>query len=124
VIIVSIQTERVPHIPESARLVVDHLGHPADGITSLVARFGFQDSPNVPAVLRLAARQDLLEDTIDAEEACYFLSQITIVPTEDRDLSAWRKKLFLAMAHIASNPASYFGLPDHRTVTIGERIDL
>jgi hypothetical protein len=28
------------------------------------------------------------------------------------------------MAHNAANPAGYFGLPDARTVTMGERIDL
>jgi KUP system potassium uptake protein len=39
-------------------------------------------------------------------------------------MSGWRKTLFLTMAHNAANPAEYFGLPDARTVTMGERIDL
>jgi KUP system potassium uptake protein len=39
-------------------------------------------------------------------------------------MSSWRKKLFLTMAHNAANPAGYFGLPDDRTVTMGERVDL
>jgi KUP system potassium uptake protein len=124
VIIVSIETERVPHISDADRLVADHLGAPADGITGLTARFGFQDEPNIPATLRLAAQQDLLEATIDVDQASYFLSQITIVPADAPGLSSWRKRLFLAMAHNAANPAGYFGLPDARTVTMGERVDL
>jgi KUP system potassium uptake protein len=124
VIIVSIETERVPHVPSADRLVADHLGHPTDGITALTARFGFQDEPNIPATLRLAAQQDLLEATIDVDQASYFLSQITIVPADAPGLSSWRKRLFLTMAHNAANPAGYFGLPDARTVTMGERIDL
>jgi KUP system potassium uptake protein len=39
-------------------------------------------------------------------------------------MSRWREKLFLTMAHNAANPAEYFRLPDNRTVTLGERIDL
>jgi KUP system potassium uptake protein len=124
VIIVSIKNERVPHIVDADRLVVNSLGHPADGITGLIARFGFQDEPNVPAALQLAAQRELLEGATDVEHACYFLSQITIVPVASPSMSSWRKKLFLTMAHNAANPAGYFGLPDDRTVTIGARVDL
>jgi KUP system potassium uptake protein len=124
VIIVSIETERVPHVSDADRLTSDDLGYPADGIVGLTARFGFQDEPNVPALLHLAAQRHLLEPTIDVDHASYFLSQITIVPTDADGMSGWRKRLFLTMAHNAANPATYFGLPDDRTVTIGERIDL
>jgi KUP system potassium uptake protein len=124
VIIVSIETARIPHVPDTKRLRADHLGHPADGITILTARFGFQDDPNVPEALRLATEKNLLEGTLDVDQACYFLSQITIVPTDAPGMSRWRKRLFLTMAHNAANPAAYFRLPDNRTVTIGERIDL
>ena len=124
VIIVSIETARVPHVADAKRLRADHLGHPADGITVLTARLGFQEEPDVPATLRLAAEQNLLEGTLDVDHASYFLSQLTIVPTDTPGMSTWRKKLFLAMAHNAANPAVYFRLPDDRTVTIGERIDL
>jgi KUP system potassium uptake protein len=122
VIIISIQTERVPHISGADRLVADHLGHPADGITGVTARFGFQDEPNIPATLRLAAERHLIEGAIDVDQASYFLSQITIVPTDAPGMSRWRKRLFLTMAHNAANPAQYFRLPDDRTVTMGERI--
>ena len=124
VIIVSIETVPVPHVSDVDRLVADHLGHPADGITGLTARFGFQDEPNVPATLRLASERHLLESTIDVDHASYFLSQITIVPTDAPGMSSWRKRLFLTMTHNAANPAVYFRLPDDRTVTMGERIDL
>ena len=49
---------------------------------------------------------------------------MTIVATDRPGMAGWRKKLFLLMAHNAANPTVYFGLPDHRTVTMGERIDL
>jgi KUP system potassium uptake protein len=124
VIILCIDVERVPHIAPSERLAADNLGHADDGITGLVARFGFQDEPDIPRTLRLAAKQGLLEGEIDLKQASYFLSQITIVPTASREMMMWRKKLFLFLAHNAANPATYFRLPDDQTVTMGERIEL
>jgi len=124
VVILSIQTERVPHIADSDRLTSDHLGDPDDRITRLTARFGFQDDTDVPATLRLADRLGLLEGNCNLDEASYFLSQITIVPSDTPGMSTWRKKLFLSLAHNAANPVEYFRLPDNRTVTMGERIEL
>jgi KUP system potassium uptake protein len=124
VVIISIETQRIPHVSDADRLTCDDLGHVADGITGLTARFGFQDHPNVPAMLRLAVERHLLERTIDLAHASYFLSQITIVQTDASSMSAWRKRLFLAMAHNAANPVRYFRLPDDRTVIMGERISL
>jgi KUP system potassium uptake protein len=124
VILVSIETQPVPHVSAADRLTCDDLGDPADGITRLRARFGYQDEWNVPATLRLAARRHLLEGHVDVRHASYFLSQITIVPTDAPGMNRWRKKLFVVMARNAASPATYFRLPDDRTVTIGERIDL
>jgi KUP system potassium uptake protein len=124
VIIVSIETERVPHVYHADRLSCDELGHAADGITGLSVRFGFQDAPNVPAMLKLAVRQELIERSIDLEHASYFLSQITIVATQAGGMTSWRKRLFLTLARNAANPVVYFRLPDDRTVSVGERVAL
>jgi KUP system potassium uptake protein len=124
VIIVSLETERVPHVYHADRLTCDELGHSSDGITSMTVRLGFQDAPNIPAMLKLAIRQGLVEPTLALGEASYFLSQITIVPTRARGMNPWRKRLFLALARNAANPVVYFRLPDDRTVTMGERVSL
>jgi KUP system potassium uptake protein len=124
VVIVSIKTERVPHIADSDRLLPDDLGEGGDGITRLTVRFGFQDDTDVPATLRLANRLGLLEGTCDIDTASYFLSQITIVRSHTPGMSRWRKNLFLTLAHNAADPVEYFRLPEHRTLSIGERIEL
>ena len=124
VVIVSIVTERVPHVPEAERLHNDHLGNDDDGISGLTARFGFQDQPDVPALLELADRRKLLERSVDLDEASYFLSNITIVRTDAPGMMGWRKRLFLVMAHNAASPVWYFRLPDECTLTVGERVQL
>jgi KUP system potassium uptake protein len=122
VVIVSVQTLRVPHVAGGERVTVDDLGYQDDGITHITARFGFQDTIDVPATLRMAAKH--VEGAIDVDRASYFLSRITIVPTGAPGMAPWRKKLFVAIARNAANPVVYFGLPDDRTVVMGSQIEL
>jgi KUP system potassium uptake protein len=135
VIIVSVQTERVPHIPDSQRIVTtpkmlysaatgDPLHPSAERITAIAVRFGFLDTPDVPSALHLATERQLLDGEPDLEHATYFLSQITIVPTDSKRMAGWRKKLFVTMARNAASAADYFRLPDRRTVTTSGRIHL
>jgi KUP system potassium uptake protein len=123
VVIISIETTKAPYVPESERLIVDNLGYEDDGIVHLTARFGYQDMPDVPRLLALAAKAGL-ECEIDAEGAVYFLSQVTIVPTDAPGMAGWRKRLFVAMARNAASPVDYFRLPGERTVTLGSVIEL
>ena len=123
-VILSLETDRVPHVSEEDRLTADHLGDDHDGLTRLTARFGFQDELSVPRTLHLAAEQGLLESAVDIEDISYFLSRITLVRTEAPGLSRWRKKLFLTIAHNAANPVEYFDLPGDRTVVMGEQVDI
>jgi KUP system potassium uptake protein len=37
-------------------------------------------------------------------------------------MSAWRKKLFVAMARNAASPIEAFGLPGDRTVMMGSQV--
>ena len=79
---------------------------------------------DVPAALRLAAEQRLIGAEIELEDASYFLSQISIVPTGEPSMRSWRKKLFVTMSRNAANPAGYYNLPDDRTVLVGSRVEL
>jgi KUP system potassium uptake protein len=110
-------------VPESERLVIDNLGYDDDGISHLTARFGFQDTLDVPRVLSLACEAGL-EAEVDVESAVYFLSQVSILPTHAPGMRAWRKRLFVAMSRNAASPVEYFHLPGERTVTIGSQIEL
>jgi KUP system potassium uptake protein len=124
VVIMSIETLRVPHVPEEEQVACDELGYGDDGISHVTARLGFQDDMNVPRLLRLAEKEGL-ESEIDLENPSYFLSQITIIPTDEADgLARWRKKLFVAISRNSASPVEYFQLPDERVVTMGSHIEL
>ncbi len=123
VVILTVEVERVPHVPVAERLVADELGADDDGISHLRARFGFQDTPDVPATLRMAAEQDLLERPVDVDGTSYFLSRMTIVPSAKPGMATWRKRLFALIARNASSAADYFRLPEDQVVTVGSRIE-
>ncbi|MEZ0094397.1 potassium transporter Kup [Streptacidiphilus sp. EB129] len=126
VVILSVVVERVPTIPEAERCVFDDLGHSDDGITHLTARFGFQDQPNIPEVLRLAAQHPDAGEIhgLRVDEVSYFLSRMTIIRTDAPGMRQWRKKLFLAISNNASSPVVYFGLPSDRCVIMGAQVSV
>jgi KUP system potassium uptake protein len=123
VVILSIQTQPVPHVPLTDRLVIDDLGYTDDGITHVEARFGYMDEPDVPSVLG-QIDQAQLESPVDVAAASYFLSTIDLCRGDAPGMSRWRKHLFLAIAGITADAAEYFRLPRDRTVIVGSRIEV
>jgi KUP system potassium uptake protein len=123
VVILTIETLPVPHVPLQDRLAVDDLGYADDGITHVEARFGYMDAPDVPQVLRLAADAGL-ECPLEVDEASYFLSTIDLTLGDEPGMARWRKRLFVATSHITADAADYFGLPRDRAVIMGSRIEV
>jgi KUP system potassium uptake protein len=123
VVILSIETLPVPHVPPDERLVIDDLGYTDDGITHVGARFGYMDSPRVPAVMALIRREDL-ESPLDESDLSYYLSAVDLVRGDTPGLTRWRKDLFLATSRLTSDAAEYFHLPRDRTVLVGSRIEV
>jgi KUP system potassium uptake protein len=124
VVIVTVEAKRVPHVAPADRIQIDDLGDPYDGILLLHARFGFQDTIDVPAALRLAAAAGGEGAAIDVDNASYFLSRITITPTRAPGMAGWRKRLFVAMSRNAASPVAYFGLPEDRVIALGSNVDV
>jgi KUP system potassium uptake protein len=124
VVIVSVDTVSIPHVDTVDRFMVEMLGHGRFKVFHLTTRTGYQDKLNVPNALALARKQGLLERNLDLEHASYFVSRITITPTDAPGMQRWRKNLFIAMARNASSPIDHFGLPSDRTVVMGSRVAL
>ena len=122
VLIVSVETQPVPRVPDPERITVEDLGFPDDGIFYVVARVGYMEQPDVPTALRLVDPA-LTEGPIDVDHASYFLSDISLHAGPDPTMAQWRKRLFIAISRMTSD-AEYFGLPMDRTVIIGARIEI
>ena len=123
VVIVEVLTESVPRIPADERAEVNDLGHADDGIFHVTLRFGYTETPDVPAALATLTT-DQTEGEIDLDTATYFLSKIDLVAGDNRDMPGWRKRLFLATSHITADAADHFALPRDRTVLMGSHVEV
>jgi len=120
VVILSVQTDTVPYVPDADRIVVDALGHD-DGIIHVTATVGYAEATDVPRILALVAARDP-EGTLDLRRPSYFLSTIDLSIDPAGPLPAWRQRLFLATSQLTADAAESFGLPLDQTIIIGSRI--
>jgi KUP system potassium uptake protein len=124
VVIVSVDTVSIPHVELFDRCAVEVLGHGRFKVVHLTVRYGYGDKLDIPDALVQARKQGLLERNLDIEHASYFVSRITITPTDDAGMQGWQKNLFIAMARNASSAIEHFGLPGDRTVIMGSQVAL
>ncbi|WP_245981658.1 potassium transporter Kup [Frondihabitans australicus] len=128
VLLVSVLTANVPHVPHSKAFFRDDLGYTDDGIDHITVKFGFSDDQDLPKALHAACLADVLDiDPDDMENASYFISRGGLrVGAKKKGkkmaMVGWRKRLFVGLAHNAADPAARFMLPPNRTVTMGSDV--
>ncbi|WP_405177731.1 KUP/HAK/KT family potassium transporter [Nocardia sp. NBC_01377] len=123
VVILSLNTLPVPRVPDTERTEIDPLGYAEDGIIHVTAHYGYMETPNVPAALRLLDPAQT-EGPITVDDASYFLSKIELKKGNAPTMASWRKHLFIATSHITADAAEYFGLPGARTVIMGSQVEV
>jgi KUP system potassium uptake protein len=123
VLLVSIVGEEIPAVPEQERLTVKSLGH---GFYQVLGRYGFMETPNVPALLASIPPFAVAGPRIELVpmETTYYLGRETLLPTGRSTMASWRKRLFIVMARNAQTASAFFGLPPNRVVEMGAQIQL
>ena len=124
VVIVSVDTISLPNVEAADRVVIEVLGRGRIKVFHVTLRAGYHDTFDVPRALELCRKRGMLPRAFDLEHASYFVSRITITPTDKAGMSPWRKKLFIGMARNAASPIDHFGLPSDRTVIMGSQVAL
>ena len=117
VVLLSLAAADVPDVEEAERVQVVPLAH---GFYRVTATYGFMESPNVPAVMALAARQGLATVPMDTS---YYLGRERLLPVGASPMARWRKHLFVFMSKNARSAAEFFGLPSNRVVELGAQIE-
>jgi KUP system potassium uptake protein len=124
VVIVSVDPIGISHVDAGDRFCVEWLGRGLFKVAHITIRAGYQDDSDIPAALAEARKCGLLARNLDLEHASYFVSKITITPTDAPGMRRWRKALFIAMARNATSPIAHFHLPTDRTVMMGSQVAL
>lgn len=119
VLLVTVVGERVPVVPAAEQLRVYAVG---EGLYRAVVRYGFSESPNLPAML---ARIDPKLVPMDPMRTSYFLGRETLIvgETSRLRLSTWTRKVFAFLSRNAHDAAKFFHLPPNRVVEVGVQIE-
>ncbi len=118
VVILSVVTEDVPHVPKIQRCEIENAG---EGLYLLVAHYGFMDEPNLPKLLK---EIKVGSESFLMMETTFFLGSETLIPSEKPAMAVWRDHLFRLMSRNARSATSYFGLPPNRVVELGIQLEL
>jgi KUP system potassium uptake protein len=118
VVIMSIEGEEIPQVPAEERVTVEVLG---DGFYKVVGRYGFMETPDVPALLASVERQGL---RARPAETSFYLGRETLLPGGPARLAVWRKILFIVMARNAQSATAFFNLPPNRVLELGAQIQV
>jgi KUP system potassium uptake protein len=124
VLIVSVEPVSVPHVDPVDQFAIETLGSGLFKVIHVSIRAGYHDATNVPQALALARKRGLLQRNLDLEHASYFVSRMTITPTNAVGMRRWRKLLFITLARNAASPMDAFGLSPDRTVLVGSQIGI
>ncbi len=119
VILLHVKTTDQPKAAEEDLLEYEDLGC---GMQNVTIRFGFTETPDVPAALKARLRD---ARKIQAAKATYFLGRESYGVGKKATFSdRVRMSMFAAMARNASPATAYFQLPPGRVVELGAQITL
>jgi len=119
VVLVTVVSLDVPHVPDAQRLMVERL--PLK-FWRIKVFYGYMDEPDLPAALEWCAEQGI---EFDIMETSFFLGHDTLIPRIGcHEMSYWREVLFITMSRNAGKVTTYYKLPVNRVVELGSQVVL
>jgi KUP system potassium uptake protein len=128
VMLMSVVTEEIPQVDQEERVECQEMG---EGFYQVIARYGFMETPDIPAVLRQLTTSGNGKPVKPAETSFYLGRETLIANRKEPSpgtvdgtarMSHWRKRLFILMTRNARSATAFFGLPPNRVVELGAQI--
>jgi KUP system potassium uptake protein len=118
VALVTVETVGSPYVNDMDRIFLHRMGK---GFMRIIIRYGFMESPDVPAAL-LHCKS--FGESFDFMETTFFLSRETIVPSLKRRIAPLRARFFAIMSKNATSATDFFRIPTDRVVELGTQLVL
>ncbi|ABD87415.1 potassium transporter Kup [Rhodopseudomonas palustris] len=118
VVLATVMTADTPYVPDSERVTMTDLG---DGFHRLIIRYGFMQTPDVPAALELCKA---FGQEFNMMATSFFLSRETYVPSLNPGMAHWRERLFTFMTLNATRATIFFKIPTDRVVELGTQLEI
>ena len=118
-IILKISRARIPRYPASERATIHHHAH---GVITVQATYGFREQPHVPQLLASLPLHGLT--LMYPDNLSYFLGTHTYLPSANTALNRFQEPIFIMLDKFAHSAISYFHIPRHRVIEIGNQIEI
>jgi len=115
-LIVSVRTADRPTIPPEERARVEEIDA---NFTKVVLKYGFMESPDVPADLMRGGGADAL---IDPARTTYFIGRNTLKASADEGMPLWQDRIFMFLQRNASDPTDFLRIPPGKVLELGEQV--
>jgi KUP system potassium uptake protein len=113
-------TAQVPRSPAADQIILTPLG---GGAYTLVLRYGFMETPDIPAALHACASlpESLAFDQMDTS---FFVARESIGLARRSTLSVLRRRVFIFLQRNAQDATEFFRIPANRMVELGVRLEI
>jgi KUP system potassium uptake protein len=119
VLLLTVLTESEPQVPPERWLETRSLG---DDIHQVIARYGFMQAPDVPAILKeVTARLGL---TVDPAETTYYLGRESVLAGKQGAMGRFAESLFSYLQRNAVTADRHFKIPPRQVIEVGIQLDL
>ena len=108
-----------PRVDDDERVTIMKI---ADRYWRAEARYGFIETPDIPAILEICKAKGV---ALNLDDVTYYVGHETIVPREDgQGVPRWQEMMFAAMGRNAARISDYLKLPCDAVVEIGREIEI
>jgi KUP system potassium uptake protein len=118
-VMMQVETEDVPYVPEEQRLEISELGK---GFYAIRLRYGFMEQPNV---VRALAQCRIGGLRFNLMETSFIIGREKLRPRQRRTAFwRWRDRLFIVMTNNMLDATEFFRIPANRVVELGGQIEI
>jgi KUP system potassium uptake protein len=118
-VVMMVQTEDIPRVPDEERLEIQDLGK---GFLAIEVKYGFMEQPNV---VRALAQCRLSKLHFNLMETSFIIGREKLLAGQRRSsLSRWRKALFILMSNNALDATEFFSIPPNRVIELGGQVEI
>ncbi|MDE1153437.1 MAG: potassium transporter Kup [Micavibrio sp.] len=119
-IILTVKIEPIPYVGHGDRAII---AHPAANFSTVLLRFGFQETPDVQTEL-MNLNRDAAATGIHFtwSETSLFLSRRSLKANSKYGLPAWQDVIYIWLSKHAAEPTDFYKLPVGRVIEIGRHV--
>ncbi|HWA85073.1 MAG TPA: KUP/HAK/KT family potassium transporter [Opitutus sp.] len=118
IVLLSIATEDVPHVPFKRQLTMTEVG---EGIWRAIGHYGYMQSPDVSLLIERIRDGGV---PLNPDAATYFFNREMVIAGGDARMWEWQKHLYAFLSRNARPAKDYYRIPPSQIIELGLPIQL